>query len=236
MSDPRSVPAEFSDTLGLLTQLIGEIQTGKLAESDQVDCLVAEIKRRPNLAGLPTALLRTYNELAEALDGIRLTREVIQANAIEGLRDSHLRLNEVTSTAESATISLLDSLDRTLAMVDSLESDQAVNRSETVAELRDHLNGMFGHLQFQDIISQQLRGVMQLLSDIEDRIARVADLFDNALGVAPRPAGALAEEPSAASRDGSYNAEASARDADSRQAAIDETFRVSREPAAEEAA
>ncbi len=57
-------------------------------------------------------LLRAHAEITEILGGIRLTREAIEAHAVERIRETQSKLTDVTSTTESATLELMNGLDR----------------------------------------------------------------------------------------------------------------------------
>jgi chemotaxis regulatin CheY-phosphate phosphatase CheZ len=217
-----TAPQELADTLALLTELIGEIQTrGFTGEPGaRVRRLVQALRSRPQLVGLPGAVLTAYNEIAEALHGIRLTRQTIQAHALDRLRHTAEKLSEVTATTESAATEILNGLDRSLAALDRLDGEADERRSAAAAALRAELNQLFGHLQFQDITSQQLRGVMQLLAEVEERITRVAELLDHSLN----PGTAAPPRPQAAGDPQSYNPDATALDVTRRQKEADITF------------
>ena len=181
---------------------------------------------QPGPEPLPTALLRVSAELSQVLSGIRLTRETIQSYSVERLRDTHDRLSEVTSTTETAAMQMLNGLDRTLAMIDELErSSEGGPPHQACDALRAEVNQLYGHLQFQDIIAQQLSGVAGLLVEVEQRVRTITDLFDDSLGArdgGDRPAtGALLDA-------AAFNPDASMRDTSDRQAAIDEAFKSAR--------
>lgn len=178
------VPADLDGTIAILTRLIAEIQDGSLdaGESARLEELVQAVRARPQLASLPATLLRVYNEIMAALSGIRLTREHIQHHALDQLRDTQHRLSQVSNTTESAALEMLNGLDRTLALVDTIEGGSPdADRAAAIETLRNEINNLFGHLQFQDIITQQLRGITDLVEDVEARIGRVADLLDHSL-------------------------------------------------------
>ncbi|HXE56697.1 MAG TPA: hypothetical protein VNK43_01740 [Gemmatimonadales bacterium] len=227
-----SLVAELETTLGLLNDLMVELQTQRHWDpGSRVDQILTALHRRPALAELPRILLRVYNEISAALTGIRLTREAIQAQAIERLRDGHVRLSEVSSTTESATLEIIAALDRTVALLDQLQAGGGAEAQTAVAALRGEIDGVFNHLQFQDITSQQLRGVADLLQDVERRIATVADLFDQTFGLrdaaVPGPVGEPADRAERA-----YNPDATTRDVAARQALADAAFGMGRGAAA----
>jgi chemotaxis regulatin CheY-phosphate phosphatase CheZ len=209
---------DLDATLGVLTRLISEIQNDGFDES-RVRELVAAVRARPHLATLPGALLKAYTEITAVLSGIRVTRETIQHHALDQLRDTQERLNMVSSATESAAMEMLNGLDRTVGLVDRLAAAPGGD-PEVLGQLRAELDQLFGHLQFQDITTQQLRGVMSLLVEVETRIARVADLFDKSLASpeetpAPAKKGPTTED---------HNPDAVWVQDSARQAAIDAAF------------
>ena len=179
----------------------------------------------PGSEPLPSALMRVSSELSQVLSGIRRTRETIQSYSVERLRDSHERLSEVTSTTETAAMQMLNGLDRTLAMIDQLERSAESGPPACACDaLRAEVNQLYGHLQFQDIITQQLNGVAGLLGEVEQRVRTITDLFDESVGVhrdTDPPLGTTVD-PSA------FNPDASMHGGADRQAMIDEAFRSAR--------
>ncbi len=143
---------------------------------------------------------------------------------MERLRDGTARLDEVSNTTETAAMQMLNGLDRTLAIIDRLEAgeggESARRPSHDVCEsLRAEVNEMYGHLQFQDIITQQIRGVGALLAEVEERIDGIAGLFEITAAI---------EAAGARRADGAFNPDATMLNADERQALIDEAFRTAR--------
>lgn len=184
-----------------------------------------ESPAHPTADTLPSALLRVSSELSLVLNGIRLTRETIQTYSTERLRDTHARLHEVSSTSESAAMEMLNGLDRTLAMIDRLEqSTDATPSTDMYDALRAEVNQLYSHLQFQDIIAQQLNGVAAVLVEVEERVQTVTNLFGDALGES-RDA---TRHPAVRLDPGAFNPDASVRQTGDRQAMIDEAFRSAR--------
>lgn len=218
------VGSQLQHSLDLLHQLYLDVEApgDDLEGRARIQQTVQALRRQPNLQALPATLLRVYTELSQALRSIRHTRETIQSYSIERLRDTHARLSEVSATSETAAMEMLNGLDRTLAMIDRLQQGSAEQQPTAMCEaLRAEVNQLYGCLQFQDIIAQQLRGVGALLVEVEQRVEGIASLFDAA--VDPTDAAPIAPpEPE------SYNPDASIRDASHRQALIDEAFRTAR--------
>jgi chemotaxis regulatin CheY-phosphate phosphatase CheZ len=219
---------ELEGTLCLLNELLTELRMVDSNEQDmdRVNELVQALSTRSSLVELPKVLLNVYTEITAALGGIRLSREAIQSHAIDRLRDTHARLDKVTSETESATNLILDGLDRSLAVIDRIavangnggepsEKDKLVQ--EAVDTLRNEVMELFNHLQFQDITAQQLRGAIGLLTDVETRLEALATVFD------PSSLGQRALEDLTAEAD--HNADASMADREARQALADETVK-----------
>jgi chemotaxis regulatin CheY-phosphate phosphatase CheZ len=156
-------------------------------------------------------------EVHEALLAIRRSRESLRNFQVEGLRDTHAKLSEVSSTTETAATELLNGLDRTLALIDALEA-----RSDPAGyeALRAEVNKLYGHLQFQDIIAQQLAGVGALLGLVEEHMTHVAAMLDDSNGDAPSLPGSSVHA--------AYNPDASMEHVSERQAAIDAAFLAAR--------
>jgi hypothetical protein len=118
---------------------------------------------------------------------------------------------------------LLNGLDRTLAMINQLQAggDDAGSAEAKFDALRNEVNQLYGCLQFQDIITQQLQGVLAQLAAVEQQIEQVATLFDEQLGLhSERSAGEALARPDAST----FNKLASMRNVADRQALIDQAF------------
>jgi len=212
----------------LLTELIRELKLVNSTDENmsRVNDLVQTLAAKSSIEELPEMLLTVYAEITAALGGIRLTRDTIQANAVDRLRDTHARLDRVTSETESAANSILDGLDNAIGLIDKIS--EANNNGGSPEERRDTVQasvdalrlevmGLFGHLQFQDITVQQLRGAIGLLSDVEARLDALAAVID--------PACLKQVEFDSEDAAADHNAEASMSDAADRQALADETVK-----------
>jgi hypothetical protein len=226
----KALATELETTLGLLSDLITELKSHKeeWQSSGRVAELVSRLASQPNLAELPAVLLRAHAEISEILGGIRLTREAIEAHAIERIRDTKDKLSDVTHTTESATIELMNGLDRSLELIDTLETQaKGAAPSDGFDSLRGEVSTLYNHLQFQDITAQQLQGVGAALLDLETRVSAVAALFDSALGHGPR-AEILLRAMDASSVHLPFNPDATMKRSHADQAAIDEAFKGAR--------
>ena len=236
----KALATELETTLRLLAQLVTELESRReeWMRSGVVRELVSRLAAQPNLIELPAVLLRAHAETSEILGGIRLTRESIEAHAVERIRDTKDKLSDVTSTTESATLELMNGLDRSLELINTLETQaNGAASADGFQDLRGHLSNLYGHLQFQDITSQQLQGVSESLFDVEARVAAVAALFDRALGSAGR-ATILPHTQQLSSAQLPYNPDATMKRSRADQAMVDEAFQGARngspgQPAAE---
>ncbi len=223
----NSMVTELETTLGLLNSLMVELREveAKAGPFPRIDGLLKALSGREDLNKLPRLLLTAYSEVSAALGGIRLSREAIQSQAIDKLRATHTKLAEVSSHTEDAATAMLDGLDRTLVVIDRLSdagsaSDNALQ--ESVTTLREEVNELFNCLQFQDITAQQLRGAVDLLVDVEDRLQTVADLFDDPKTRSSEEIEAVSKRPEA------YDMDASMHSAASRQELADEMLQLAR--------
>ena len=224
LSDSR---ATLRQVEGVLTDL-GEPHRSPWPDMDRV---ISDLEERPTgLKDLVGILLQTYTEIMGVIDSLRESRGLLEQAAMERLQNTHAKLAEVTSTTETAATGMLDGLDRALVLVDHLESTAVAEEEEADsealrAELRDELHQLIGLLQFQDITAQQLGYASGVLMDIEERMMRVAQVFDlRGLGirefeeecnggVCPVESASVTADPGA-----------SAQCADDRQALADEIF------------
>jgi chemotaxis regulatin CheY-phosphate phosphatase CheZ len=167
-------------------------------------------------------LKRTSEEIVEIISGIRQGREEFQQSTAERIERTRDKLKEISSATEMAATDMLNSLDRTVALLDTLEgeTDEQHARS-TRNQMRDELGGLFISLQFQDITSQQLAHASGMLDQVERRLARVLERFDAAvLGIS---ASAIEQHTNGPL---TFDPAASMHDAGTRQAIADEIFHV----------
>jgi len=222
----KALATELETTLGLLAGLVTELDNHRheWPRSSRVQELLSRLAARPNIVELPAVLLRAHAEIAEILGGIRLTREAIEAHAVERIRETKDKLSDVTSTTESATLELMNGLDRSLELINRLETQaNGAGSPDGYQALRDQVSALYNHLQFQDITAQQLSGITHTLMELEVRVAGVAALFDAALTAGPRN-GPDANPPERSSANLAFNPDATMRRTRADQAMIDAAF------------
>lgn len=175
------------------------------------------------MASLPEVLLRAYHEINAILTSLRQCRSVLERTTVSRLHRTQEKLREVSSATETAATSMLDGIDRALTLVDELEVDgegeDAAQKREVHGRLRNELHDIMSCLQFQDITSQQLGYVTNVLEEVESRMAAVSELLDSS------PVEAIKlDVPETTDVPRTFDPAASTLDADSRQAVADSIF------------
>jgi hypothetical protein len=224
----KALATELETTLGLLAELLVQLedQGESWSGSPRLRELVRRLVAQRNLAELPAVLLRAHAEISDVMGDIRLTRETIQAHAVERIRDTKDKITSVTATTENATIELMNGLDRSLELISHLESQASqADASEKFQVLRDQVSALYNLLQFQDITTQQLEGVSHALLDLEGRVGAVSALFDRALGPRVGSAALVAQRSSAHL---AFNPDATMQRSRADQATIDAAFQGAR--------
>src|SRR5262245_56848550 len=120
--DIGTLANELDTTMALVRELVREVHAGAAADRlrGRLVDLADHLTRRPDLAALPTLVLRAYTEVIEVLGGIRLSREAIRTYTFERITKGHDKLTEVSSATETATMELMNGIDRSLALLDQV--------------------------------------------------------------------------------------------------------------------
>lgn len=132
-----------------------------------------------------SVIQRASSEIAQVLCTLHTSREALEGVTLQEIRDSALKLTEVARSTEVAATRMMDGLERVHDLVDRLDevdsqddsAENAQESSDVRAKLRDELFAIMGSLQFQDITSQQLGHVSQMLCDIERRLHATSSLL-----------------------------------------------------------
>ena len=165
---------------------LGGEETPALQQQLRID-LVAPPDEAIGFAGLSDVLVHGYTEVVGVLHSLRQSRHQLERAAVEKVQQPHDRLLAVSSATETAATDILNGLERASAMVDDLdaiaaEHSEPGDRGRTIrTALRDELFALVGHMQFQDITSQQLTYASAVLTDMEVRLAHLARVFDPAV-------------------------------------------------------
>lgn len=178
-------------------------------------------------AGHPMAVLlatvqHAQREITDVLQVLHEGRTALQDVPAREIEDSIGKLHEVCAATEAAATRIMDGVDRAQEMIELLDqlaetpgADGGIEEATVRARLREELFAIIGSLQFQDITSQQLGHVSQMLGDVGRRVHASALLLDGASGEAQ----ALASEAHPV-----FAESASTRDVGERQAAADALF------------
>jgi chemotaxis regulatin CheY-phosphate phosphatase CheZ len=158
-----------------------------------------------------------YGGLVSVLNSLRQSRTMLERSAVERIAQTHDKLKEVSAATEIAATDILDGLERAGGLVDELDAIDGATPDpkgvELRARLRDELFALVGHMQFQDITSQQLAYASSVLGELEARLSNLVEIFDAGLGdTAPRPP----------VTGGAFDPEATTRDRAARQALADD--------------
>lgn len=179
------------------------------------------------VAALPDMLLMAHDEVCAVLESLRMSRDLLQQSSVSRLRHTTAKLQEVTDATEVAANGILDGLDRSVTLVDRLETLDTTGNGEAAearAQLRDELFQAQAALQFQDITAQQLSYAASILIDMENRMTGLASALDPT--GARRQALTSTAEHAAAVTAGlrSFDPNATMADAEGRQALADRIF------------
>lgn len=176
-----------------------------------------------HLAILLAVMQRANREISQVLATLHDSREALQEVTLKEIHDSTAKLHEVSSVTEIAATRIMDGLERAHALVDRLDDidvpdnggDSSVEAAAVRNSLRDELFALMGSLQFQDITSQQLGHVSQMLNDVERRLHATASLLHGGCAEAV----VIAAEPLP-----TFSESASTRNSAERQATADALF------------
>jgi len=144
---------------------------------------LAQVAEDPTLGDVHHVLLRAQTAIARVLHGLKRSRETLQRTSMAKISLTHDKLREVCSTTETAATDILNSLDRAGLLLDDLDAQAAAGHAgdegaDTRAQLRDELFTVMGHMQFQDITTQQLTHASNVLAELEAQLTEVAQIFD----------------------------------------------------------
>jgi len=220
---------DTASTLRLLDAELGELaprRPSDIAAAGSTAAAAAAIGATDRvLPLLPALFVRAMGEVHSMLASIRTGREHIRAATSERLAHTNEKLDEVSSATGKAALDIMDALDRAIAKVDELETEDVLadaDKGNAIrGDLRDELFAVMGHMQFQDITSQQIMHVQSLLADMETRLGEIANLFDHQAGDGQAPAPATVAAVRAEKDAHSFDPNATLADAETRQALAD---------------
>jgi len=223
---------DTASTLRLLDAELGELAPRRPAASTTATTAPSPSSLAASLASsdrvlplLPALFVKAMGEVQGMIASIRTGRESIRAATTERLAHTNEKLDEVSSATGKAALDIMDALDRAIAKVDDLETEEAMADTAKSAgirgDLRDELFAVMGHMQFQDITSQQIMHVQSLLAEMEGRLTEISNLFGNQSGEASESPDDAVVALRTQKDAHSFDPNATLSDADSRQALAD---------------
>ena len=182
MRPPEQLLYDSEASLRLVDQAIEELDaSGAELDVDSHGFLVHVMAQPGGFAELSRTLLRAYAETFTIVQRIRDSCDMADSDA-DRLQQMHGRLREVSAATENASNGIMDSVNRAHMLVERLETANGAERTQLIAQLKEELNGVPTHLQFQDLAAQQLGSIATLLSEMRKRIAQIAGMFAAPLG------------------------------------------------------
>jgi len=182
MRPPEQLLYDSEASLRLVDQAIEELDaSGAELDVDSHGFLVHVMAQPGGFAELSRTLLRAYAETFTIVQRIRDSCDMADSDA-DRLQQMHGRLREVSAATENASNGILDSVNRAQVLVERIEKADEAERNQLIAQLKEELNGVPTHLQFQDLAAQQLGSIATLLSEMRKRIAQIAGMFAAPMG------------------------------------------------------
>jgi chemotaxis regulatin CheY-phosphate phosphatase CheZ len=217
MRPPEELLYDSEASLRLVDHAIEELSSSGAEMDGETRGFLEHVMTQPGgFADLSRTLLRAYAETVGIVQRIRESCGMVDPEGLDRLQQMYGRLREVASATESATNDILSAVARANAVAERLNAATDAERPQMVASLKEELNAMANHLQFQDITSQQLGHVASLLADMRHRITQIVTLMST-------PSVSFAKDEGAAF---DPNASVSPSAAGDRQAVADEIFAV----------
>ena len=189
MRQPQELLYDSEASLRLVDHAIEELSaSGAELDPEAQEVLHGVMAQPGGIEVLSETLLRAYAETAALVSRFRDSSGMLDTSGVDKLQQMRGRLHEVSSATETATTDILNGLGRAVALVEKLDTATQLpdsQRHEMAASLRDELNGVSNHLQFQDITSQQLVHIAALLGDMRTRLSEVVSIFGSPSNAAP---------------------------------------------------
>ncbi len=218
---PDDLLYDTEAALRLVDSALSEIGHQSDEERDAEACVTIDLE------GAAEILKRGYHDIAGVLESLRHSKSLLERATLDKIARTGEKLREVSSATESAATDILNGIERATTIVDDLDAcDETGDRDGARAlrgALRDELFALMGHMQFQDITSQQLAYASAVIEDIEVRLEAVAHLFELPLHAATESG----VSPAAAAH---FDPEATISGRVERQAVADEIVAASRHP------
>ncbi|TVP45408.1 MAG: hypothetical protein EA350_09475 [Gemmatimonadales bacterium] len=130
-------------------------------------------------------LAESCSELAEILEGLRQTRDLIRGAEMDHLQNSTAALQDATPRSELATTGMLAGIERCQALLDRLapaaspEVLPAAPGGDPREALRDELHQIMQHLQFEDVTAQRIGHATGVLAEVGTRLGHLVGMLDS---------------------------------------------------------
>src|SRR4051812_41977148 len=178
MRPPEELLYDSEASLRLVDHAIEELnESGAELDRESRGFLEHVMQQPGGFAELSRTLLRAYAETVGIVQRLRESCGMADSEGDDHLQQMNVRIHEVSKATEAASTGILDSVSRALAIADRLEAASDADRKRLIVQLKDELNGVPNHLQFQDIASQQLGHIAGLLIDMRKRISQIVTMF-----------------------------------------------------------
>jgi hypothetical protein len=138
----------------------------------------------PTVASLPSILMRTSQDITSALHSLYRSHDFLKQAAVQRLTGTRAKLNDLSTTTETATHRILDGLDNALVLIEEIGkvTPDTADAEALSSQLREEVHGLITSLQFQDIVAQQIAFAVHVLEDTETRIHYVAQHLEKVFG------------------------------------------------------
>ncbi|MEA2905980.1 MAG: chemotaxis protein CheZ [Alphaproteobacteria bacterium] len=131
------------------------------------------------------AISRTKHEIA-----------TLHVSAFNGVGDTQVtrELDAVVEGAERATLQIIDAAETIEEAADTLSASLRQQQQRALAQdIQDHVVRIFEACNFQDLSGQRIGKVLATLKFVEDRVARMMEIWGGTEAFKPYTAAALAE-------------------------------------------
>ena len=171
MRPPEELLYDSEASLRLVDHAIEELSSSGADLDRETRGFLEQVMAQPGgFAELSRTLLRAYAETVGIVQRLRESCGMVDPDGLDRLQEMYVRLRDVASATESATNDILSAVNRSLAAIECAATASDSQRPVIFASLKDELNRVADHLQFQDITSQQLGHVANLIADMQHRI------------------------------------------------------------------
>ena len=146
-----------------------------------------------SIAQLPISIEEVTTTVQTVVDSIKLSRQSIKHSIDSMVVKTTEQLSKVTNVTESATNSILDVTEKLIDNQNEIVEKLEILQNNMEEELKDKINeivqfinqnqdhtfNIMEYLQFQDITTQQIQGILLVLSETEKKLMKVLAILTN---------------------------------------------------------